>query len=447
MKNTFSKLLSLFLVLTFLISAFSVYAFADETEGEEAETEEFTVFINRTFEDGWDHKNGLKIDTGNHNFYIDYEEDTEYKYNYFLRAEATSASAIDSSYFNFAGYVAREGMTIVEFSIKADDIVDNLGKIIYLTTGSNGDADADRSDKGVIDLFEINAKGELIAFPALPTSNYAKTCSNHEVDANGHCANCGYCPHTTLDPVDNYKVCKGCGAKTGINLGKLENEWIDLALVFDWGKPSDGKDFDCTLMWGEDYENSINTQFEYYVINDKGIKNVCFSIPKAASNADADTREGMSYCIDNLKIYQGEKLTKFHELDPDDYGIMVGLNAEKTIDVQEGSGAKSKAQLLEDSLCLKVGVDYALFKNERRAIYDGTYGAPVKYNGEVTQKDGVFYTPLIGDLTCLEMKTGKELFHTVIEVVGEGSSEWAALQNARMDLFAPQAAEAIIHGM
>ena len=74
------------------------------------------------------------------------------------------------------------------------------------------------------------------------------------------------------------------------------------------------------------------------------------------------------------------------------------------------------------------------------------YGT-VKYNGEVTQKDGIFYTPLIGDLTCLEMKTGKELFHTVVEVVGTGSSEWAALQNARMDLFGPQAAEAIIHGM
>ncbi len=74
------------------------------------------------------------------------------------------------------------------------------------------------------------------------------------------------------------------------------------------------------------------------------------------------------------------------------------------------------------------------------------YGT-VKYNGEVTQKDGVYYTPLIGDITCLEMRTGKELFHTVIEVVGEGSSEWAALQNARMDLFGPQAAEALIHGM
>ena len=86
---------------------------------------------------------------------------------------------------------------------------------------------------------------------------------------------------------------------------------------------------------------------------------------------------------------------------------------------------------------------YNLIGNNSNFLIYGT----VKYNGEVTQKDGVFYTPLIGDLTCLEMRTGKELFHTVIEVVGEGSSEWAALQNARMDLFGPQAAEAIIYGM
>ena len=86
---------------------------------------------------------------------------------------------------------------------------------------------------------------------------------------------------------------------------------------------------------------------------------------------------------------------------------------------------------------------YNLIGNNSNFLIYGT----VKYNGEVTEKDGVFYTPLIGDITCLEMKTGKELFHTVIEVVGEGSSEWAALQNARMDLFGPQAAEALIHGM
>lgn len=86
---------------------------------------------------------------------------------------------------------------------------------------------------------------------------------------------------------------------------------------------------------------------------------------------------------------------------------------------------------------------YNLIGNNSNFLIYGT----VKYNGEVTEKDGIFYTPLIGDITCLEMKTGKELFHTVIEVVGEGSSEWAALQNARMDLFGPQAAEALIHGM
>lgn len=74
------------------------------------------------------------------------------------------------------------------------------------------------------------------------------------------------------------------------------------------------------------------------------------------------------------------------------------------------------------------------------------YGT-VKYNGEVTKVDGEFHVPLIGEITCLDMKTGEELYHTVIEVVGKGSSEWAALQNARMDLFGPQATASIIYGM
>lgn len=74
------------------------------------------------------------------------------------------------------------------------------------------------------------------------------------------------------------------------------------------------------------------------------------------------------------------------------------------------------------------------------------YGT-VKYNGDMAQEGSGYLIPLVGELTCLDVKTGKELYHTVIEVVGRGSSEWAALQNARMDLFAAQAAESILYGM
>lgn len=74
------------------------------------------------------------------------------------------------------------------------------------------------------------------------------------------------------------------------------------------------------------------------------------------------------------------------------------------------------------------------------------YGT-VKYNGEITQEGSTYSIPLIGEITCLDVKTGKELYHTVIEVVGTGTSEWAALDNARKEMYGPEAATRIIYGM
>ena len=93
---------------------------------------------------------------------------------------------------------------------------------------------------------------------------------------------------------------------------------------------------------------------------------------------------GMSYCIDNLKVYQGVR--RVVDISPTDYGKYVDTNAQKVVDIKEGSHVKSKDQLLEEALAMKIGVDYALIKNERVAIvnnsenevYNGIYGAPLK---------------------------------------------------------------------
>lgn len=71
----------------------------------------------------------------------------------------------------------------------------------------------------------------------------------------------------------------------------------------------------------------------------------------------------------------------------------------------------------------------------------------VKYNGDIVQEGGKYSIPLVGEITCLNMRDGAVLHHNVIEVVGTGSSEWAALENARKDLYAQQAATSIIYGM
>lgn len=71
----------------------------------------------------------------------------------------------------------------------------------------------------------------------------------------------------------------------------------------------------------------------------------------------------------------------------------------------------------------------------------------VKYNGDIVQEGGTYSIPLKAEITCLNMRDGAALHHDVIEVVGTGSSEWAALENARKDILGPAAATSIIYGM
>lgn len=71
----------------------------------------------------------------------------------------------------------------------------------------------------------------------------------------------------------------------------------------------------------------------------------------------------------------------------------------------------------------------------------------VKYNGEITKEGSTVTIPMVAEITCLEMKNGQELYHTVLEVAGKGNSEWAALNNARNDLIGPQIVERIIYGL
>ncbi len=74
------------------------------------------------------------------------------------------------------------------------------------------------------------------------------------------------------------------------------------------------------------------------------------------------------------------------------------------------------------------------------------YGT-VKYNGDIVRDGSTYTIPLVGEITCLDMSSGRQLYHTMVEVVGTGSSEWAALDNARNGLYGPEAARRIIYGM
>ena len=347
MKNKYIRFISSLLVLSFLVAAFSVFSFAentDETETEDPISDFFYVFFNRDYEDGWDWNNGFDVSTkntftGGNNLKIDYEEDMHGNYNYFTRFEVASDKEARAS-ISFASQAVTDAMrqthlgTVIELSIKADDLA-NVGNILYMTTVAK---------KTTYKLLDINAKGELIAFAGREGGNR--------------------------------------------NLGVLGNEWINLSFIFDWTE----EDLVCKLTYQSGIEAPVTEKLtmKYDVAGDVGISLMAFTIPALASRSNSKSAEskGMSYCIDNFKLYQGVR----QPVDlGDNYGKAVDTLADKVINIQQGAHAKTKEKLLEEALAMKVGVDYALIKNVRYPLvsnadlesYNGAYGAPVKVDGNV----------------------------------------------------------------
>ncbi len=345
MKNRFVKIISALLILSFLMTAISVLSFAEESTGgsTDVDTSYLSVFINRAFDEGWDFNNGFHTySVGGNKFSIDREEDVLGKYNYFSRYEAASASA-GYTRINFGSEAVNHTTrdvtkaTIIEFSIKVDDVA-QLGNIMYATTSVGGNN---------FNMLDITKDHELILF-------------------------------------------NGVGGGS-LNIGKVEDEWINLAFIYDWEAVKMEVEVKVGYGRGNGYSESHDLVLNYARNDDVGLKYFYIGVPaetarKAASAADS---YGMSFCIDDLKVYQG--VTSIVELEPDNYGSGVNTFAEKVVDIQEYAGVKSKAQLLEEALAMKVGVDYALARNERysllntkdQATYNGIYGAPVKQGENV----------------------------------------------------------------
>ncbi len=371
MKKNNKRLVSILLLFAFLISTLSVFTFfsAAEEEGEGGLDEDILVLYNRTFDEGWNYENGLTTsEKKTHNYSIDHEVTTDYSYNYFLRAEAGSTTA-GYVYFNFAGNsnTALSGGTVIEFSIKADDVCAGMGNIM---TGYT-------RQKKTINILSINALGELIAFPSISAANSATKCTHDSSTiVNGYCAACDKCDHTVTEG----NTCLGCGANWGVKLGKIENEWLNIALLFDWGAQGMPTPLKCKILWGENYENSADVQFGYDVFGDKAITQFRMNIPAGTD----DSHIGKSYCIDNLSIYQNAKAAFEEPLDipEDNYGQRVDANAVKTIEILQGTNVKTKNQILEEALIMKLGVGNALVANEKTYIAE-KYGIPVLNSGNV----------------------------------------------------------------
>ena len=333
-KNLSKKIISSLLILTFLISAFSVFSFAENTEdsGEVGSNEDMNVLYNRAFDDGWNFDNGFdatKVSTDSR-YSIDYEIDALGNYNYFMRAETFGPKESTVS-FNFAGYAVTDNKvpgTVIELSVKIDD-VGNLGNILSTSRTLDG-------KDYTFNLLSIEENGHLIVFP----------------------------------DDDNIKI----------DLGAVGDEWVNVAFAYNWISTEERK---CTVYHsyglGEAY-----TDKETVVYTDKadlvGIQTLKLGIPAEAYRTSEDSM-GMSVCFDNIKIYQGTTIPV--DVDHAGTGLLVNTSVEKTIEIIKSASYKNATQLLEESLAMKLGVDYALVRNEKKAIFDGTYGAPKMVDGKI----------------------------------------------------------------
>ena len=344
MKNTIRKILSSLLILSFLVSAMAVFSFAESTTPDPGVDDgKYQVFVNRTFDDGWEFSNGMSTVTPNGNsITIEYEEDALYNYNYFTRFMATSNN-LTTARFDLSEYTifpATNAETfIAEFSIKADDVA-TLGTIASATSAAKGTQ---------FTVAYVDGKGDLILF-------YKENYEDHDDN-----------PYN--DP--------------NINIGKLENEWINIGVIFDCTEVQKMK---AQIWWGtgDGYQYHQDVEFLYSKDGDGGLSYFNFHIPKLQDRpgGDADKTDGMSWCLDNLKFYYGTDT--FQNLNMNNRGERIDTYAPKTVDIKKNATELTRSQIIANALAMKLGVDSALIRNKKYPLsnnsasteYTGNYGTP-----------------------------------------------------------------------
>ena len=142
MKSKLMRILALILVMSSLLSMFAVFASAEEADTEDngGETEEnpFELVYNRTYDEGWDIKNGMGMTGGTQTtFNIDYETTLEGKYNYFWRMTLGTTA---NEYVQIPGKNLNNVGSVIEFDMMTDDITSISNPIIIHTKDVGGSA-------------------------------------------------------------------------------------------------------------------------------------------------------------------------------------------------------------------------------------------------------------------------------------------------------------------
>ena len=299
------KIMLIVLVLVFcaLIVATAILANIKEKETEaelakqlEAEEKKFHLVYNRSYNEGWSIRNGLRFvdqgSTGSTFFAIEYEETDDFKLNYFWRLELHSC---DNDYVELnAGGRGYQG-AVFELDIKSDDVC-NFSNVIQFSTRVG--KDGEKNDYKLLTV--VNNKVYLLQ-DLLPDSTPAF---------------------------------------------ELVNEWTTLRLFFDYNyehepildtdsdevkreKAEINKNYFRVYVYYKEYDSDDFTLFtdSPIVIEAKGGKGVS-SIRFQSTPNDKVEDFGTGICFDNVKFYDG--VTAPIEITPDmGYGSEVDADLPK----------------------------------------------------------------------------------------------------------------------
>ena len=396
MKSKLLRILALILVMSSLLSMFAIFASAEETGETEGETEEdsnFRLVYHRTFDEGWDIKNGMAVydqgSTGTTTFEIEYEETPDFKINYFWRIELNSK---DNDYAQFSPGDRAEVGAVFEIDVKSDDVC-NFDNVI--TFGTKGTSSSERSDYKFLTVEENKV---YLMKDVVPSTEPAFVLSNDWTRLQiVFDYTYEHAPAPDHEETEEEKLARE----------QENNKWFQAYIYY--GDPE--KPEDMTLFTG----GPITLEAR----SGRGIQIFRFQ----SIGSDKEEFFGTGLCLDNMKFYDGVNyiVPLTEEMG---YGTGINEGYAKTIDIVGGNLSAGSADDIRSALSMKVGVDYCFISKMRKPIAttaDGTaYGAPVKMNGEIMISlekvlDFLGYKPYIHpDGAYIDIATGDSATYLVV---------------------------------
>ena len=379
-----------------LLSMFAIFANAEETGETEDETEGtddlFNLVYYRTYDEGWDIKNGMKVydqgSTGTTTFEIEYEETSDFKVNYFWRVELNSQ---DNDYAQFEAGSRAEVGAVFEIDVKSDDVC-SFNNVI--TFGTKGSSSSDRSDYKFLTVEQNKVYLMKDNFPnAEPAFELTNDWTRLQVVFDFTYE------HEPINFDDSIEE--------QVRKAEVNNKWFQAYIYYG---PADNAS-EMTLFTGAPITLEARSG--------KGISIFRFQ----STGADKKEDFGTGICFDNMKFYDGVNYIVPITEDMG-HGSSINEGYAKTIDIVGGNTSAGSADDIRSALSMKVGVDYCFISKMRKPIAttaDGTaYGAPVRLNGEVMiSLDKVLeflgYQPYIHpDGTYIDIGTGETATYLVV---------------------------------